>query len=124
MDTVSRQLQMDVWLGQSLTEEVVESVLEIIRASTTVLEEFEYRYPVMGKTVVLILSESHFVLHSYPENDYFSLDLYVCNVSTDLEGIASKVLDRLEVKDYKKDITWRGKQENVSENRKNGQEHG
>ena len=108
MDTRSRQLILDIWLNQPLTQAVIESVLEVIRSTTTVLEEYEYRYPIMGETIVFILSESHFVLHSYPESNYFMIDLYVCNVSTDLEGIASKILNCLEVKDFEKELNWRG----------------
>jgi S-adenosylmethionine/arginine decarboxylase-like enzyme len=88
--------------------EVVDSVHQVIRSRTTVLEELNYNYPVQGQTQVFILSESHFVFHSYPEHDYFTADLYVCNETTDLEVIADEILDRLSVKDFKKEIQWRG----------------
>ncbi len=108
MDTRSRQLVLDIWLDQPLTQKVIDSVLGIIRSTTTVLEEYAYQYPGMGQTIVLILSESHFVFHSYPENNYFLIDLYVCGVTTDLEGIASKILNSLPVQDFKKEIHGRG----------------
>ncbi len=108
MDTRSRQLVLDIWLDQPLTQKVIDSVLEIIRSATTVLKEYAYQYPGMGQTIVWILSESHFVFHSYPENNYFLIDLYVCDGTTDLEGIASKILNSLQVKDKKKEIHWRG----------------
>ena len=108
MNTKSRQLLLDIWLDQPLTPGVTESVLGVIRSRTTVLEEHEYRYPVQGETRVFILSESHFVFHSYPEHDYFTADLYVCNETTDLEAIAEEILDKLSVKDFKKEIQWRG----------------
>ncbi len=121
MDTRSHQLVLDVWLDQPLTDEVIDSVLGIIRSNTTVLKRYDYRYSRyswmgqtivwilsvlgiisstgMGQTIVLILSESHFVFHSYPENNYFLIDLYVCDVNTDLEGIASQILASLQAKD-------------------------
>ncbi len=108
MDTRSQQLVLDTWLDQPLTQTVVDSVLGIIRSTTTVLEEYAYQYPGMGQTIVLILSESHFVFHSYPENNYFLIDLYVCDVTIDLEEIASKILNSLQIKDFTKEIHWRG----------------
>lgn len=108
MNTKSRHLLLDVWLDQPLTAEVIESVFEVIRSRTTVLEEYEYRYPVQGQTQVFILSESHFVFHSYPEHDYFTVDLYVCDETTDLEAIAGEILERLSVQDLKQEIRWRG----------------
>ena len=108
MNTKSRQLLLDIWLDQPLTPEVTEVVLGVIRSRTTVLEEHEYRYPVQGETQVFILSESHFVFHSYPEHDYFTADLYVCNETTDLEVIADEILGGLSVKDFRKEIQWRG----------------
>ena len=108
MDTRSRQLVLDIWLDQPLTQKVIESVLEIIRSHTTVLEKYDYRYSGMGQTIVWILSESHFVFHSYPENNYFLIDLYVCDLTTDLEEIASKIVDSLQVKEVQQEIHVRG----------------
>ncbi len=100
MDTRSRQLVLDIWLDQPLTQTVINSVLGIIRSDTKVLAEFkyDYQYPEMGQTYVFILAESHFVFHSYPENNYFLIDLYVCDVTTDLEEIASKIRKSLQEK--------------------------
>ena len=108
MNTTARQLLLDVWLDQPLTPEIIDSVFEVIRLRTTVLKEYEYRYPLQGQTQVFILSESHFVFHSYPEQDYFTADLYVCNETTDLEAIAEEILGRLSVQDLKQEIRWRG----------------
>ncbi len=117
MDTRSHQLVLDVWLDQPLTQKVIDSVLDIVRSHTKVLAEFKYEYqdPEMeghpgigGQTYVFILSESHFVLHSYPENNYFLIDLYVCDVTTDLKGIASKIRKSLQVKEVQQEIHPRG----------------
>jgi len=34
--------------------------------------------PKVGETVVWILAESHFTLHTYPEHSYISVDCYTC----------------------------------------------
>ncbi len=63
-----------------------------------------------GRTIVFILSESHFVFHSYPENNYFLIDLYVCDLTIDLHKIAQEISDSLQVKDdkMKEEILPRG----------------
>jgi len=123
MDTRSHQLVLDVWLDQPLTQKVIDSVLDIVRDETKVLEEYRYQYvdgpglqnqsdcgeyTEMGQTYVFILAESHFVFHSYPENNYFLIDLYVCDVTTDLKGIASKIRKSLQVKEVQQEIHPRG----------------
>ncbi len=61
-----------------------------------------------GRTIVFILSESHFVFHSYPENNYFLIDLYVCDLTIDLKEIASKIVNSLQVKEVQQEIHPRG----------------
>jgi S-adenosylmethionine decarboxylase len=33
----------------------------------------------MGKTGVVLLAESHISIHSWPENNYAAIDIFVCN---------------------------------------------
>ena len=87
MDTRSRHLTMDVWLGSDLSEEMVEQLKGLVRSNLTVLSEAEHRFKPHGLTAVFILSESHFSIHTYPEERYLSIDCYVCNPRIDLDEI-------------------------------------
>ena len=42
------------------------------------------------------------------ENDYFLIDLYVCDLTIDLEEIASNIVDSLQVKEVQQEIHPRG----------------
>ena len=48
-----------------------------------------------GVTGTVILAESHLCLHTWPEHGYVSLDVFVCNYSSDNSEKARNVADRL-----------------------------
>jgi S-adenosylmethionine decarboxylase len=55
------------------------------RAGATVVHEFAHEFPEIGLTCVLILSESHAVLHTWPETGTINIDIFSC--STRLESL-------------------------------------
>lgn len=48
-----------------------------------------------GVTGAVLLAESHLALHTWPERGGVTLDVYVCNFSTDNSGKAEKLMDDL-----------------------------
>ena len=108
MDTRSRHLTMDVWLASELSESMVEQLKALIRRQLTVLKEVEHQFTPHGQTVVFILSESHFTIHTYPEEHYVSLDCYVCNPNVDLEALREAILAILDTHEVQTHIHARG----------------
>ena len=49
------------------------------RAGATVVHEFSHSFPETGLTCVLILSESHAVLHTWPETGTVNIDIFSCS---------------------------------------------
>ena len=49
------------------------------RAGATVVHELSHSFPGTGLTCVLILSESHAVLHTWPETGTINLDIFSCS---------------------------------------------
>jgi S-adenosylmethionine decarboxylase len=49
------------------------------RAGATVVHEAYHVFPATGLTCVLILSESHAVLHTWPETGTVNLDIFSCS---------------------------------------------
>jgi S-adenosylmethionine decarboxylase proenzyme len=43
-----------------------------------VLGKTEHRFEPQGYTLILLLAESHFSIHTFPEHNYVSIDLYTC----------------------------------------------
>lgn len=52
-----------------------------------------------GVTGVVVLAESHLSVHTWPENGYVSIDVFVCNYTEDNTGkaraLAARLIDRL-----------------------------
>jgi S-adenosylmethionine decarboxylase len=49
------------------------------RAGATVVQEIFHQFPETGLTCVLILSESHAVLHTWPETGTMNIDIFSCS---------------------------------------------
>jgi S-adenosylmethionine/arginine decarboxylase-like enzyme len=104
MEPKSRLLIADISLHEKPTSQMVASIEDVIRREFTVVKDCEYEYTPHGITKVLVLSESHCVIHTYPEYAYLSLDLFVCNAEINLEEVLQHVLAPLSVKDVRSTV--------------------
>ena len=69
-------------------------------AQLTVVDEKFFTFPDYqdepgGVTGAVLLAESHLALHTWPERSGVTLDVYVCNFSTDNSGKAETLMDDL-----------------------------
>ncbi len=69
-------------------------------AGLTVVDERFFTFPDYqgepgGVTGAVLLAESHLAVHTWPERSGVTLDVYVCNFSTDNSSKAEKLLDDL-----------------------------
>ena len=48
-----------------------------------------------GVTATVLLAESHLCIHTWPEHDAVTLDVFVCNVTRDHSGAAGRLLNAL-----------------------------
>lgn len=44
----------------------------------TILNKSEHQFQPQGLTMLYLLSESHISIHTFPEREYFALDIYTC----------------------------------------------
>jgi len=56
-------------------------------AGATVVESLSHNFPGAGLTCVLILAESHAILHTWPETGTVNIDIFSC--STRLKSLAA-----------------------------------
>jgi S-adenosylmethionine decarboxylase len=56
-------------------------------AGATIVQQLEHAYTGAGLTCVLVLSESHAVLHTWPETGTVNIDIFSC--STRLKSLAA-----------------------------------
>lgn len=65
------------------------------KAGLLVVAEAFHQFPGAGATGALVLAESHLAIHTWPELDAVTLDLYVCNHSQDNRAAAEAAYRRL-----------------------------
>jgi S-adenosylmethionine decarboxylase proenzyme len=65
----------------SLTSEHVTAIFSWIleESGATIVRGVSHQFPVVGLTSVLILTESHAVLHTWPESGTVHLDIFSCS---------------------------------------------
>ena len=64
-------------------------------ANITIVGELERHFEPTGYTAILLLEESHLSIHTWPEYNYISVDLYSCNLDTDFEAVKNFLVTRL-----------------------------
>ena len=66
-----------------------------------------------GATGAVVFAESHLAIHTWPERDGATLDVYVCNVTSDNSGKAEKLYETLAAALQPADVlverVWRGR---------------
>lgn len=88
-------------------------------AGLTVLGEHFYQFDGAdalqdgGTTGAVILAESHLAIHTWPERNGATLDVYVCNFTADntakAEALFKTIVDALKPADVLIERVWRGK---------------
>ena len=88
-------------------------------AGLTVLGEHFYQFNSFdqiqagGATGAVVLAESHLAIHTWPERDGATLDIYVCNVTADnsarAENLYASMIAALQPGDVLVKRVWRGK---------------
>jgi len=76
-------------------------------AKNTPLKTAIHKFPVQGVTGVILLAESHIAIHTWPEHDYISIDIFTCGKTTKpynaLEYLKKKFSPReIKVKEIKR----------------------
>ena len=65
-------------------------------AGLTIVGERFHQFEPQGVTGAVILAESHLAIHTWPENGSVTLDVYVCNYTTDNSAKAQALFHALE----------------------------
>ena len=108
MQTQGQHLLLDLWLAEDIEPAKVDRQFGLVRTRFSVVREVVKDFEPFGTTVVFILSESHFTLHTYPEHAYMSIDLYVCNFELDLSAFAEEVKGLFKLNEAKGTVFLRG----------------
>lgn len=94
-DTVGAHVLADFWGCQFEKLDDAELLMDSLRqaarkAKMTILGEDSYKFYPQGFTGLLLLSESHISIHTYPERGYAAIDVYTCG-----SGMTQKAIEFL-----------------------------
>ena len=97
-------LLVDFWYGKNIEDE--KELKEVLikaaeKASSTVLKVNTYKFKPQGITGVVLLSESHIAIHTWPEIKYIAIDIFTCGE----KSMPKKALKYFEKKFLPKKIT-------------------
>lgn len=62
------------------------------------LDESFHQFAPQGVSGVVVIAESHFFIHTWPEYGYAAVDIFTCGDSVRLEAAAELLMERLETK--------------------------
>ena len=65
------------------------------RAQATIVDVVFHEFNPFGISGVVVIAESHLAIHTWPERDGATLDVYVCNYTCDNTGKAEAVYKTL-----------------------------
>ncbi len=100
---LGRQLTIEYYecgMNALLDENSVEKVL--LKAANlsgaTIISSSFHGFKPQGISGVVIIAESHFTVHAWPEHDYAAVDIFTCGNSIDLEIAINSMKDSFESK--------------------------
>jgi S-adenosylmethionine decarboxylase proenzyme len=65
-------------------------------AGLTIVGDNFFQFEPQGVTGTVLLAESHLAVHTWPEAGFVTVDVYVCNYTTDNTAKAERVFRELE----------------------------
>lgn len=65
-------------------------------AKVTVVGSLDRSFTPQGYTAILVLEESHLSIHTWPEYNHVSIDLYSCNLQTDFHAIKDFLVEKFQ----------------------------
>jgi len=81
--SLARHILIDYYLCDNtaiLDKDTLESILnEAAKISgATIVSSHFHNFEPIGVSGVIVLAESHFTVHSWPEHDYAAIDMFAC----------------------------------------------
>ena len=65
------------------------------KSGATVLESSFHEFKPQGVSGIVVICESHFAVHAWPEHDYAAVDIFTCGDQIDFQLAASSLRDAL-----------------------------
>ncbi|MGP4041622.1 adenosylmethionine decarboxylase [Gracilibacillus sp. D59] len=113
MDTMGRHVLAELWecnidMLNDMDRLEKTFVNAALKAGAEVREVAFHKFAPFGVSGVVIISESHLTIHSFPEHGYASIDVYTCGDIIDPNVAVAYIEEQLEAKSTEKMEVPRG----------------
>ncbi|OEH91870.1 adenosylmethionine decarboxylase [Bacillus solimangrovi] len=103
METMGRHVIAELWdcnTDKLNDMDLIERIFvdAALKAGAEVREVAFHKFAPHGVSGVVIISESHLTIHSFPEHGYASIDVYTCGDRIDPNVAAEYIAEALEAK--------------------------
>lgn len=95
--TFGRHVVADIWgmnfeliNDAELLQKFMVEIAETCRL--TILSVKACKFEPQGVTIIMLLAESHFSIHTYPEKGFAAIDCYTCGEEVDPSDVVTKFL--------------------------------
>ncbi len=109
LDTMGRHVIAELWncnldILNDLDRLEKTFVNAALKAGAEIREVAFHKFAPFGVSGVVIISESHLTIHSFPEHGYASIDVYTCGDIIDPHIAVKFIEEKLEAKTVEKEV--------------------
>lgn len=113
METLGRHVILELWECNPNLLDSIDTVKHVmveaaVEAGADVREVAFHKFHPQGVSGVVVISESHLTIHSFPEHGYASVDVYTCGDLIDPQVAAKYLADHLQAKKIETMLIHRG----------------
>lgn len=115
MDTMGRHIIAELWncnIEKLNNIDLIEQIFvdAALKAGAEIREVVFHKFAPHGVSGVVIISESHLTIHSFPEHGYAGIDVYTCGDKINPITAADYIAEALEADKVEKAEISRGKE--------------
>src|SRR5206468_1996532 len=95
--------------------EELKDIMEIgiLKSGANILSCQEKQFEPTGVTILFLLSESHFSIHTYPNEGFIGIDCYTCGNSVDPKIAVDYLIEKIKPKKSNYKNVIRGNEEGI-----------
>lgn len=79
------------------------------KANATIVNSNFHTFSPYGVTGVIVVMESHFSIHTWPEHNYAAIDIFTCSDKMNYKAAIDYLVQNLQPKTFETKIVERGK---------------
>lgn len=71
-----------------------------IVGSFNIVKKCFHKFKPYGVSGVMILKESHFTIHTWPEYNYAAVDIFLCDIELNIDNVIKYLSEQFSTNDY------------------------